>query len=694
MTSRLPSWLVPLAVLALCPVPVWAAPDDDIEDLYEKAIKAAVKKVAPCVVQIETSGGAEIISTGPRGQPVRKGVGPTSGLIVSADGYVVSSAFNFANKPSSIIIAIQGQPKRYVAKVVATDQTRMITLLKIDDLQGLPVPTAVPPGEVVIGRTAIAVGRTLAGDVELSPSISVGILSAIDRIWGKALQTDSKVSPVNYGGPLIDLYGRVYGVMVPASPQAEGETAGVGWYDSGIGFAIPMNDVQATLARLKLGKDLKPGLLGVTMQSQDQYADVPTVGTVAPGSAAEKVGMKAGDKIIEVEGKVVRNHAQLRHQLGKRYEGDTVSVKVQRGAETVEFKPVLAGAASGSGAGFLGILPMRDDSKEGVEVRFVYPKSPAETAGVKVGDRIMKAGGAGGRPPGPGPGPIPIPVPALQAVKDAEALHKIVDGAVPGSDIRLEVVRKDGGKVETLTAKLGEVPDTVPEKLPEEATKFKGKGPYEPKEGERGYELTKKQTAAGDHSYFVYAPKKADPNVTYALIVWLHPVNKGKEKEIEALADAWDAFCVKNHAIVVCPVAEAAPGWVPGDKDFVLEAIKAVEGAYSIDKRRVVAHGMGVGGQMAFYLGFQARADIRAVATTGAALTNNPKERVANQPLTFFLVAGGKDPLKDSIKASHEKLVEFKYPAIYREIENFGHQYLTDKMLDEMQRWIDSLDRM
>ena len=86
------------------------------------------------------------------------------------------------------------------------------------------------------------------------PSVSVGIVSALDRIWGKAIQTDAKVSPTNYGGPLVDLQGRVQGVLVPASPQAEGETAGFEWYDSGIGFAIPLEDVYAVLPRLQAGQ--------------------------------------------------------------------------------------------------------------------------------------------------------------------------------------------------------------------------------------------------------------------------------------------------------------------------------------------------------------------------------------------------------------------------------------------------------
>src|SRR5262249_11704508 len=151
------------------------------------------------------------------------------GLVVSEDGYIISSAFNFANKPTSIFIAVPGQKERFVAKVVATDHTRMLTLLKID-AKGLPLQTATPKSEIRVGQTALAVGRTLAVDTETPPSVSVGIVSAIERIWGKCIQSDAKISPTNYGGPLLDIQGRVIGVLVPASPRAEGETAGFEWY--------------------------------------------------------------------------------------------------------------------------------------------------------------------------------------------------------------------------------------------------------------------------------------------------------------------------------------------------------------------------------------------------------------------------------------------------------------------------------
>ena len=240
---------------------------DDLGDLRDQAIKSAVAQVAPCVVQIETQGGTDMVR-GAGGAMIRHGLGPTSGLVVSPDGFIISSAFNFANKPTTIDVSVPGKKQRYPAKVIATDQTRMLTLLKIDE-NGLPLPTPAPKAEMKIGQTCLALGRTLPDAIDDPPSVSSGILSAIGRIWGKAVQTDARISPANYGGPLIDLHGRVLGVVVPASPYAEGQTAGFEMYDSGLGFAIPLEDVNAILPRLKEGADLKRGVFGVNIQTQD-----------------------------------------------------------------------------------------------------------------------------------------------------------------------------------------------------------------------------------------------------------------------------------------------------------------------------------------------------------------------------------------------------------------------------------------
>ncbi|HEY7309398.1 MAG TPA: PDZ domain-containing protein [Gemmataceae bacterium] len=706
-----------LAILVVV-VPAVRA-EDDLDDLQEKAIKAAVRKVAASVVQIETQGGTEVLSSGPPGPRgpgglIRVGTGPTSGLIVHADGYVISSAFNFASKPAAIHVSVPGHKERYVAEIVASDQTRMLTLLKLVGVNGkLTVPSPAPRKDMRIGQTSLAVGRTLVGQAGQTPSVSVGILSALNRIWGKAVQTDAKISPANYGGPLIDLYGRVIGVLVPASPRSEGETAGFEWYDSGIGFAVPLEDINRVLPRMLKGTKetpvtLKRGLLGITMkQAQDANSAAPEVATVSPGSTAEKRGIKPGDTIKSIDGKAIATQPQLQQALGPKYEHDEVALTIQRGKEEIKLdKVVLGGAVAAYAQPFLGILPIRDDPEPGVEVRYVYPDSPAAKAGVKAGDRIMKVG----RQVAPGRT-------VLQPIQGRDAFLSVIEGVIPGLELSFEVKRADGKKTETLKIKLGEIPDAVPtkEQLPEKSTakkalvKPKGAGPMPPKKEEKKDDkkeekkaetgLFKRTTAAADHTYWMYVPENYNPNVAHAVLVWLHPVGKNKEKDFDTLSLSWQFPCEDFHIILVCPVAEAERGWTQSEGEFVQEAVKAVGDTYTVDRKRIVAHGMDQGGEMAFALGFRSRGGLfRGVATTGAALTSNPREKVANQPLNFFLIVGDKDPLRDAVKETKTKLTEHKYPVIYREIKDMGRQYIDGRngidTLDELARWIDSLDRL
>jgi S1-C subfamily serine protease/predicted esterase len=680
---------------------------DDLESLQEKAMKAAVARVAPSVVQIETSGGADLIGGGgPGGPQIRKGTGPTTGLIVAPDGYIISSAFNFANKPSAIFIAIPGQQERLVAKVIATDQTRMLTLLKVEASK-LPVPVPTPKKEIKVGQWGLALGRTWSAQ-DATPSLSIGIISAVDRIWGKAIQTDAKVSPVNYGGPLVDLEGRVMGVLVPASPRGQDETAGVEWYDSGIGFAIPLEDINAALPKLRQGKDLKRGMLGITLKSTDIYGAVPEIASVAPDSAALRAGIKPNDVVTEINGIPVVRQAQILHLLGDKYDGDTVSVKVRRGKEVVFFPNLKLSATNTSFSNpFLGVLPLRDDPEPGEEVRFVFPQSPAETAGIKAGDRIMKIGLSEG---------------PMQPFSGRDELQTILERMPAGTPIRVEVKRKASKKTETLKLTLASFSEQVPEQLPEPASLKKALAPRKPaipvppmpptqpmppmppmpkKEDEEKKEpkkppekgLLKRTTPTRDHEFWVYVPENYDPNISHGLVVWLHPAGKAKDRETEHVVAVWEDFCSENHLILLCPKAESENGWVGSELDFVRQTIRDLVAEYTIDSQRVVAHGMGVGGQMAFYLGFHARELIRGVATTGAVLNNPVKDNLANQRLSFFIVAGGKDPLAESISATKNKLIEGKFPVVYHEVPEQGHEYLDAVTLRELVRWVDSLDR-
>ncbi|MCU0960800.1 MAG: PDZ domain-containing protein, partial [Pirellulaceae bacterium] len=417
---------------------------DDLDVLEEQAVKRAVERVAPCVVRIETLGSAEQVE----GQLL--GAGPSTGVIVSADGLIVSSAFAFAGSPASTLVTLPtGQ--RMPAEIVARDRSRMFVLLKVAVSEPLPVPTPVPRDELAVGQWTIAVGRA-AGSA--APHVSVGILSATRRVWGRAVQTDAKISPANYGGPLIDIHGRVIGVLVPLSPQQDAILAGAEWYDSGIGFAVPLVDIQRLLPRLAQGLDVEPGLLGIALEGNDIYTLPAKIAACAPQSPARKAGLQAGDTIVEIDGVPIARQSELRHALGPRVAGEQVRLVVQRGADgqRVEMTVELVATIPPYRRPELGILPMRppadaaDDAAAdaGVVVRYVFPDSAAAAAGIQPGDRLLSLDGA--------------------AVSSAPALRSLLIRHDPGQTVALQLAR--GNATETVSVQLGPQAVTVPDALP------------------------------------------------------------------------------------------------------------------------------------------------------------------------------------------------------------------------------------
>ena len=277
----------------------------------EQAFRQAAALADPSIVRIETVGGLDVVGE------LLTGAGPTTGVIVGPDGYIITSSFNFISKPASILVTLSNG-RRFPAAQVADDRSRMLTLLKIE-AAGLTPLAPVEESELRVGQWAIALGRTYDSPF---PSLSVGILSALDRIYGRAVQTDAKVSPVNYGGPLVDVDGRGIGILVPLAPKGKNEAAGVEWYDSGIGFAVPLADVYAILERLKSGENLRPGLMGVSFQDAGVLAGAPIIDRVRPGSPADEAGLLVGDLITAVDGVPADRLPALQHLLGPRYAGE------------------------------------------------------------------------------------------------------------------------------------------------------------------------------------------------------------------------------------------------------------------------------------------------------------------------------------------------------------------------------------
>jgi len=680
----------------------------DVNDAYEKAAKEASATAAPWITKIETAGGREMAGGGgPKGGGgIRKGTGPTSGLVVDKGGYIITSSFNFANNPTDIFVTVPGKDRK-VAKVVAKDTSRSLTLLKIDATD-LAMPVGFPKKDVLVGQMSLALGRGNDLDTAKPPTISTGIVSAVGRIWGKAIQTDAKVSPVNYGGPLVALDGRVLGVLVPLSPNADGDTAGVEWYDSGIGFAIPLEDILAVVPRLKEGKDIGRGMLGFTpKQPEEMYNVRVVVATVAPQSAAEKIGLKAGDTITKVDGKIIDNFSELMHTLGPKYQGDTIDLAIERDGKEMAFdKVTLGGTAPSVSLAFLGILPMRDDPEPGVEVRYVYPNTPAEKAGLKAGDRIVKFGPAAGPP--------------LAAVAGPAQLANSVRAMQVGADVKVEVKRAVGDKTETLAFKLVPLSEELPEKLPMPSSKGKAlepkKGAKEPKKDEPKKDEPKKDdepkkekekeeekapkgllvdqtNEATGRNYWMYVPDNYDKNKSYGVIVWFHNTGKGG-KDSKDMKKIWEEYCDSANFILIGPQSKTGNEWVATELEGVVQTINQALQPYTVDRSRIVVHGMGNGGSMALYAVFNARELVRGCCVSGAVLPGNAKDNLPNQPLAFYLVAGDKDPLLKEIKETNEKLKAKKFPTIFKELKEFGKEYLDQPTLQNICIWLDSLDRI
>ncbi|MCG8585980.1 MAG: S1C family serine protease, partial [Pirellulales bacterium] len=192
--------------------------------LSPKAFRAAAAKVLPSLVTIESIGGIAISPGAKVGKRTRSsgiskpGEGPTTGLIVSKEGHIVTSTFNFLKKPPIITVTLN-DGSQYVAKMLGRDDTRELCLLKIEADRPLPTPELVDRNELRVGQWAISLG---VGYGDSNPAISAGIISATHRISGRAVQTDANISPANYGGPLIDISGRVIGICSPLSPSRGG----------------------------------------------------------------------------------------------------------------------------------------------------------------------------------------------------------------------------------------------------------------------------------------------------------------------------------------------------------------------------------------------------------------------------------------------------------------------------------------
>lgn len=270
---------------------------------------------------------------GSRGQQQQAQVGTGSGVIITADGYIVTN--NHVIQNASELEVTLNNNKSYKAKLVGTDSKMDIALLKVDTNEKLPYATFGNSDDMKVGEWVLAVGNPY----NLNSTVTAGIVSAKARNLSKDglqsfIQTDAAVNPGNSGGALVNTRGELIGINTMISSMT-------GSY-VGYSFAVPSNIARKIIEDIMEYGNVQRGVLGVQggelnssvskelgiNQTQGFY-----VNSVIDKSGAQKAGIKKGDIIVKIDEKTVNGFSDLNAAIVTKRPNDVVKVTLQRDGE-------------------------------------------------------------------------------------------------------------------------------------------------------------------------------------------------------------------------------------------------------------------------------------------------------------------------------------------------------------------------
>lgn len=633
------------------------AVDPPLEELEQLAFRRAAGLASESVVQVETFGGAEIVNR------QFAASGPSTGTVLSGDGWIVTSSYPFRNQPASINV-ILSDGERKPAKLVARDYSRELALLKIEVDRPL---VALQPSDRKgwrVGQWALALGKTFEAK---EASCSVGILSAMGRVWNKAVQTDAKVSPQNYGGPLIDLDGRAIGILTPINPGIVSEGEVEQWYDSGIGFAIPMEDILARLPRMQAGEDLYPGKIGVRWRGADEYGESVVLQGVTPGSPAAKVGIEIGDKITAggptAEALTpVRNHSEFKHVLGPADAGGRIVLEVERGGEKRQVECELVKELPSYREPYLGILIEPGTESKLPMVRGVIPESPAQKAGIEVGERIESIGG--------------------QGITQDRSLDVRLGNLNYRETVPIVLKREDG------TTRELSVPLVA---SPENDIEWEYRFQAPALEGERkGVQVGvgTVQLPLGDvkNKSFAIVPSTYREDIAHGLLVIYADAGEQNQKQ---WSEAWEAFAGEHRWIIAVAQSAGETGWTFEEIEIGNRVQNWVTRTYSIDRRRIVSGGIGSGSLLAYITAAQSPELFRGVWLSNAKVTARVRV-LPSEPFkaTHYFING----TDKGVEAFVERLRQSGYSVQSNSSDLETSKLMESPLLGPLQRWMRLLE--
>jgi serine protease Do len=350
----------------------------------------------------------------PRGNQTQKQMALGSGVIVTADGHIITN-HHVVDGAEEISVDLNDR-RHFDAKLIGSDSPSDLAVLKIQ-ASNLPVLSLGDSDKVRVGDICLAVGNPLG----VGQTVTMGIISAKGRATEQGnrnfedfLQTDAAINQGNSGGALVNTQGELIGINSQILSPSGGSI--------GIGFAIPSNMARNVMDQLTKNGRVSRGRLGVNIQEitpelaqsmnlKDSRGVL--VSGVEPGMPAEKAGIREGDVITAVNGARVDDSNSLRNRIAAMSPGTDVALTVLRDgheeqlhAKLIELKDDNEATASEgggekeSGGGQLGITVetvtadmasrLKLKKAQGVVISDIDPNSPAAEAGLQPGDVILE----------------------------------------------------------------------------------------------------------------------------------------------------------------------------------------------------------------------------------------------------------------------------------------------------------------
>lgn len=310
-----------------------------LENYSDTAVYAA-NKILPSIVGIKieyTINTTSIFGRGGTSTASASG----SGIIISDDGYILTnnhvvssssseSSYYQISEATKVSVTLFDDETEYEATIVGQDEQTDLAVIKIEKT-GLTKAEFADSDDVKVGEFAMAVGNP----VNMTSTVTTGIISAVNRKItdsdGKTytcIQTDAAINSGNSGGALVNSEGKVIGINTL-------KLSGTGI--EGIGFAIPINSTtEITSQLIQYSKVKRPyiGISGIDLDESTAQKYNLVVGvyvkSVEDFSSAEKAGLKAGDVIIEADGKSITTMDELNEIKNSHQIGDTMKLKINR----------------------------------------------------------------------------------------------------------------------------------------------------------------------------------------------------------------------------------------------------------------------------------------------------------------------------------------------------------------------------